>query len=437
MRYFFILMILGVYSMLNSVHALQVKLDTALAHPVLLAEKPQTTYLRVAVTGYALPQTGKVAPVNVALVIDKSGSMQGEKIQQAKVAAKMAVERLRENDILSIVTYDTEIDVVLPATKAVDKNSIYKIIDKITVGSSTALYGGVQRGAKELNKFLTRNQVNRLILVSDGLANVGPSTPEELGTLGAQLSQSGISVTTIGLGLGYNEDLMTRLAQQSEGSHSFVENANDLTRIFNYEFGDLLSVVAQELVITIDCASGVRPVRVIGRDAAINGQQVKIVLNQLYSEQEKYVLLEIETPANATDNLFTVATVTVDYLNMSNQIKDHLSSQVNMRFSQDAEQVRTQTNATVMATVLEQLAIEKNKLAVTLRDAGKIEEARQVLLDNVQELEKGATLYSAPSLSSLKDKNEQDADNLDEKNWNKQRKLMREEQYKRNTQQKY
>ncbi|WP_236839374.1 vWA domain-containing protein [Beggiatoa leptomitoformis] len=421
---------------MSTVQALQIKLESTLANPLLLTEQKQTTYLRVAVTGFRL-QKENTSPVNVALVIDKSGSMQGQKIQQAKAAAKIAVERLRKDDIISIVSYDHQVDVLLPATKATDKQMIYAAIDKIVADGNTALYDGVQKGADELRKFLTRNQINRLVLVSDGLANVGPDTPQALGELGAKLSQAGISVTTIGLGLGYNEDLMTQLAKQSEGSHSFVENATDLTRIFDHEFGDLLSVVAQEVIITIQCAEGVRPVKILGREANINGQQIHIPLNQLYSEQEKYVLLEIEISPPAADQLLTVATVTVDYRNMSTNTLDQLTSQINARFTNNRQQVKDQTNAAVMANVVEQLAIEKNKRAVTLRDEGKVDEAKELLLENAQQLEQGASQYNAPSLSIMKEKNEQDADNLDEKNWNKQRKLMREEQYKRSTQQKY
>ena len=113
--------------------------------------------------------------------------------------------------------------------------------------------------------------MNRVILLSDGQANVGPKSATELGELGMSLGKEGISVTTIGLGAGYNEDLMANLAGYSDGNHAFVENAEDLVRIFNYEFGDVLSVVAQDLVIRIQLMDGVRPMRLLGRDGEILG----------------------------------------------------------------------------------------------------------------------------------------------------------------------
>src|SRR5690606_7337943 len=116
-----------------------------------------------------------------------------------------------------------------------------------------------------------RRFVNRVILLSDGLANVGPSSPEELGRLGTALVRDGISVTTIGLGLGFNEDLMTRLARCSDGNTYFVEHSGDLPGIFASELGDVLNVVARQVTIEIEFPSGVRPLNFVGRDGMIRG----------------------------------------------------------------------------------------------------------------------------------------------------------------------
>ncbi len=103
------------------------------------------------------------------------------------------------------------------------------------------------KGSSEVRKFINRNRVNRVILISDGIANVGPSSPEALGNLGASLGKEGISVTTIGLEAEYNEDLMTKLAMYSDGNHAFAETPQDLARIFDHEFNDILSVIAQDV----------------------------------------------------------------------------------------------------------------------------------------------------------------------------------------------
>jgi Ca-activated chloride channel family protein len=252
----------------------QVELKVAVSHPVLLAGQKQTAYLKVGLTGVPLAVAEKRAPVNVALVLDRSGSMSGDKIRRAKEAAILAIHQLGPDDIVSVVAYNHGVTVLVPATKVSDRHVIYSAIDRLHADGTTALFAGVSKGAHEVRKFLSEDRVNRVILLSDGLANVGPSSPQALAALGASLIKEGISVTTIGLGLGYNEDLMFQLAHASEGNHVFVESSAHLARIFTREFGDLLSVVANEVEVEITCAEGIRPVRVLGRAADISGQRV-------------------------------------------------------------------------------------------------------------------------------------------------------------------
>jgi Ca-activated chloride channel family protein len=219
--------------------------------------------------------------------------MAGEKLARAREAAIKAIGLLQSGDIVSVVTYDSVVNVVVPATKVDDKQSIYRATRRITDGGSTALFAGVSKGDSEVRKFLDKTRVNRVILLSDGLANIRPSTPSELGQLGSSLGKEGISVTTIGLGLGYNEDLMTQLAGMRDGHHAFVQNSADLNRIFAAEFNTALTVVANQFNIVIRCADSIRPIRVLGRQAQIIGQEVHINLNQLSSNQEKNVMLAI------------------------------------------------------------------------------------------------------------------------------------------------
>ncbi|MBN1124746.1 MAG: VWA domain-containing protein [Sedimentisphaerales bacterium] len=403
----------------------QLKLDAAVSHPVLLAEKQQTAYLRVGLIGFAMDKSTGRAPVNVAIVIDKSGSMSGVKIEQAREAAIKAVCRLHSEDIVSVITYDSKVTVVVPATKVSDKDTILAKIRCIQAGGSTALYAGVEKGAQEMRKFLSDNRVNRMVLLSDGLANVGPSNPADLARLGRKLIKDGISVTTIGIGLGYNEDLMTQLAYKSDGSHYFAEHADDLAKVFEQEFGRSLSVVAQEVQIDIRCAKGIRPVRLLGREGKIDGQNVSIFINQIYSKHERYAILEVETPATSDGKIRQLATVNVRYDNMKTHTTDRLSSELQVRFCNSEAQVEEYLNQVVMADVIRQIATERNELAVVLRDQGKIDEARQMLEMNTQYLYDNSARYNCEQLREYGLANEADAQNLDEANWGRQRKLMR------------
>ena len=406
--------------------AKQLRLEVSLDKPTLLAGKKQTTFIKVGLTGFKKDNNEKRTPVNVAIVLDKSGSMQGQKIDKAKEAAIAAIERLNKNDIVSVVAYDSTVTVVVPATKLTDKRSLIERIRKISAGGSTALFAGVSKGAAEIRKFAEKNRVNRIILLSDGLANVGPKSPSELGALGASLQKESIAVTTLGLGLDYNEDLMTMLAQNSGGNHVFIEDADQLVEVFNYEFNDVLSVVAQEVSIDIRTAKGIRPIRVLNIASEINGQRVIVAMNQIYSEQEKYVLLEVEVPASMAGQSREIAEVKVSYANMQTHTTDRLSSSVSANFSDSLAVVEKNLNIKVCTSCVLQLANVQNQLATTLRDRGDIEGARRVLVENFKYLEENAAKFKSKVLYIRSGDNRVQALSLNTADWARSRKLMRQ-----------
>jgi len=158
----------------------QLALNVSPVQKTLDADKKGNTWVRVELVGAEQAADEKRAPVNLAIVLDRSGSMGGEKIKRAKEAAINAVGQLGPNDIVSIVAYDSVVTTLVPATKLTDVKSVIEEIRSIEVGGSTALFAGVSKGAAEVRKFSDKEHVNRVILLSDGLANIGPSSAGEL-----------------------------------------------------------------------------------------------------------------------------------------------------------------------------------------------------------------------------------------------------------------
>ncbi len=410
-----------------------VGLDVQMSTPNVLAGGSQKAYVRIALTGLE-PRTSRRATVNVAIVLDKSGSMSGPKIEEAKRAALVAIGQLRDDDIVSIVTYESTVDVLVPATKLYDREAIRDAIRGIRAGGKTALFAGVSKGGRELRKFLDRNRVNTLLLLSDGLANIGPNSPGELAQLGTSLGRQGITVTTIGLGLEYNEDLMTRLAMASDGNHFFVEDEKDLEAAFATEFGDALSTVAQGVTIHIHCPSGVRPIRVVGREAQITGQEVHSSLNQLYQDQTRYLLLEVEVSPAAAGRARQVADVTVGYHDLATGSAATLRGSTSVTFTNSAAVVERTANRDVSVAVVSQIANERNELATALRDQGKVEDARDMFQSNSAYLEDNARKLGDSGLKRDAAANYEASQNLDDEKWNRERKKQRELQYKNTTQ---
>lgn len=409
---------------LGTAKARRVKLKIGLGTPYLLAGKKHKAYLKVGLKGFKFRKRGKRSSVNVSIVIDKSSSMSGQKIKKAREAAKLAVRMLGPDDIVSIVTYSHVVHVLVPATKARAKREIIYAINRIRAGGTTALFAGVSRGAAEVKKFLDKKRVNRVILLSDGQANVGPSSPAALGSLGRSLIKQGISVTTIGLGSGYNEDLMARLARKSDGNHYFAEKASELVRFFKGEFGAAFSVVAQNININIECLDGIRPIRVLGREADIDGRKVRTMLGQLASDQEKFVLLEVEVPASLAGRSQPLAQVGVSYSNLATQTTDGLNGLATVQFTSSKKEVENNRNSDVMTAVVELIATANNELAIKLRDQGRIRAARKLLLGNYSYLRDNADKFHSKRLREYSVSNKFDADNLT-KNWRVQRKRMK------------
>ncbi len=430
-------------------NAAELKLEADLGQTVLSTSKPGSVYLRLNLKSLSAAKSERRTPVNVAIVIDRSGSMQGERIAAAKEGARVALKRLSSDDTVSLVSYNHDVDVMSPAAPLRNsRDKLLEAIDNLKADGTTGLYAGVKEGGRQVEEFVSDNNINRVILLSDGLANVGPSTPGELAELGRKLASKGISVSTIGLGLDYNEDLMQRLAAASDGNHVFVERPSDLAEIFDREFGDALSVSARDITIIIECKLGFKPMRILGRDGSIDGDKVTLKLNQLQADNERYVVVELQAPEGRGEGAADVADVTVTYLDLDKGGSPaRAEAKPSVRFSANAKEVEEGVNKPVMSQVTQQIATEKSEKAVELRDAGDVAGARKgargkcrVHQALARHLHLGCRASAAASVSALNDLERQSreaANSLDGGDWDRTRKTMRYDQHKAKVQQAY
>lgn len=397
----------------------QCQLNLSPSRSVLPVDRKSELCLKVGVTGFEMASDEKRPELNIALVIDKSGSMSGDRIRQAKEAAACAVNQMNENDIVSIVVYDSDVSVLVPATKLTDKKSVLEKIDSINADGTTALYAGTEKGAEEVKKFFDKGRVNRVILLSDGMANVGPSEPSDLKRLGQKVGGDGITVTTLGLGEGYNEDLMQQLAQAADGNHAFITSEKNLVEVFDEEFKTVTKVVASEASCKVTFADGIRPIRVMNRDAKIEGQEVSFSWNQIYSGHERYVLLEVEVPAGSDGEKRPLASATLSYANMKTNKTDNLSASVEIGYSNSEDAVKASENEAVMKDYASQSVALARDEAIRLRDKGDVKGAKKVLFGAV-----GAA-RSAGLEDMAADVDMEAAEVGDDAAWNNNRKSIR------------
>jgi Ca-activated chloride channel family protein len=209
--------------------------------------------LRVQALGDAPTQR---TPLSIALVIDRSGSMAHGKLHAAKACAQDLVARLHPQDEVCLVVYDDEVQVPLPLTSvALARHSIEAVLACIDSGGSTDLHGGWIAGAQQLAPRTGQGRMCRVILLSDGQANHGVTSEDEISQQVRMLAQSGVTTTTVGIGSGFNESLMTAMAVAGQGNAHYGDRAEDLAEPFDAELGLLAHLAWRDVKVQIGSAT--------------------------------------------------------------------------------------------------------------------------------------------------------------------------------------
>ncbi|PXY92922.1 vWA domain-containing protein [Gilliamella apis] len=375
----------------------QIQVRSELSSPIIMEGNPETNYLKVSLSGQKIDNSKRV-PINLAIVIDKSSSMGGDRIEKAREAAIFAVNLLNENDTLSIVAYDSEAKVIVPASKVKNKQKLIQVINEnVVANGGTALFAGLSKGIKQVETQLTKDKVNRIILLSDGQANVGPSSVNELSELAIIAAKKNISITTIGIGSDYNELLMSSIASYSDGNHVFVNKSTELENVFVHEFSDVMSTIAQDVVITIQLKDGVKPVRLLGRDGVIKGNKVTVKMNQLFSNQEKYVLLEVIPDEGKVGQSKTLAEIDLKYDNLLVNKAEHETQLVSVAYTDNQKLVQNSIIQDVLAESEIQKVTIANEKALELYNRGMQAEAEKILMENSNRLTSFSNTIVSPS----------------------------------------
>ncbi len=403
---------------------------------VLPANDPQNVILKVTLDAPRVPENTSRPRVNIALVMDRSGSMTGNKIDMAKAAALEALSRLGKDDVFSLIAYDTAVKTLVPARKVWNTSDIVHAIRSIEAGGNTALFGGVSQGAAEVRKHIEDDYIHRIVLLSDGIANVGPGSPRDLGRLGAGLFKENISVTTVGVGTDYNEDLMAQLAQKSDGNTYFAQSGSDLPGIFAAELGNVLNVVAKQVVVTITLPQGVEPIEIIGREGRIRGNRIELSMNQLYGGQEKFALINVRLPAYKDGRSVEVATADVSYQDPFSMENRSSRAKAMASFSRDKGRVEASTNETVVKDYQLNLNALAQEKAIELSDKGKTKEAARQLRQSASALKAYAGKYDDQELLKKAEEAEVQADTIETEGMSKKsRKVLRTKSYQMKNQQ--
>lgn len=342
--------------------------------------------IQVDLEGKKAANTARRTPINLALVLDRSGSMAGAKLEKARQAAAVVVDQLTADDSLALVIYDNEAEVLFPLQRVGtlrDRARLKEKIHAIEPGGGTALHAGVKLGSEQLRRELKEENVNRVILLSDGLANVGPKTPADLARLGRELRGGGVSVSTVGLGDDYNEDLMTALAESSHANYYYVQDAEKLPGVFAEELGSVQQVLARGVTIRIEVPEGVSIREIIGQpEIKHSGRVAELQIPEYFASDRRQLLVRCAIEDTTAVNM-RVAHTRLAYQDSDTGREVEVTSDTEVRLVDDE---RTSA-ASVRNDVASNVASVRNRLdkeaAVALADKGDAKSAAELLKSRI------------------------------------------------------
>ncbi len=330
-------------------------------------------FLQISLTAPRGGASGR-KPVNLCVVLDRSGSMGEEgKIVNAKAALDALIDRLSPGDIFSLVIYDDVVDVLRPAGCAGDRRALHDLVEGIQPRGWTNLGGGMLQGFEEAERYAGEEYVNRVVLLSDGLANRGITDPRELRAVARKFRNRSISLTTMGVGYDYNENLMTGLAADGGGNYYFIESPRNLASMFSREFDMLGRVVAQNAVIELTLGPGVGVIDVVGSEFTVRDGCLRIPVGDVYAGCAREFTIEIDVPPGR--GTLTVARGDLRYEPVRDRVSVSPLDGVTVRYSDDAAEIERHRDFETQARADVAVSTRGVERALDALDRGKGEAA--------------------------------------------------------------
>jgi Ca-activated chloride channel family protein len=335
------------------------------------------------ITAPVAQQRQQRLPVNLAFILDRSGSMSGEKIALAKETITTALGYLGERDRFSVIAYDDTIDVVVestPASAEARKNAAARIA-AIDARGSTNLSEGWFRGAEQVATHLAQEGVNRCLLMTDGLANKGIVDHDELARHAGELRARGVSVTTFGIGVDFDEMLLQSLADAGGGHFYFVRDAATIRDHLTSEVGETLEVVARDVELEIVSAEDVVVEAITPQATRRRGNRTSVLVGDLVSEQALDVVLRVTFPYGDIGRETGVIVGLADRDEAFRGPDDRTSTDARIQwtYADTAANDTQERDRRVDVAVAKQFAARARQEAVRLNRAGDYEGARRTL----------------------------------------------------------
>jgi Ca-activated chloride channel family protein len=322
-------------------------------------------------------------PLNLSLVLDKSGSMQGKKIKNLREAAKLVVDRLGTEDLLSIIAFSDRKYLIAESQPVTDPDKLKTKIDRIRDGGGTAISGGMAQGLTELDKGLTPDRVSRMLLLTDGQTFGDEKRCKKLAD---EAGNKGVVVHALGLGDDWNEDLLDDIAKASGGVSDFIDSPDKIVRVFEQAVQSMQDTVIQNAQMILRLANGVTPRQVwqvlpmisnLGY-RPLSDRDVQVTLGEMEKGQPRSLLVELLISPRP-EGRYRIAQTEIGYdVPGLNLLNEKIKSDIVLDFTADPTQAK-QYNPEVMNIVEKVTAFKLQTRALEEAKLGNIAGASQKL----------------------------------------------------------
>jgi Ca-activated chloride channel family protein len=340
---------------------------------------------------------GERTPLNLALVLDCSGSMNGDrKMESLKQSLELFLLSLQPEDMVSIVGYDDRAFVLRNAQPVGNGRWVRNIVNSLSPGGSTNLHAGLMRGFEEVWKNFDIRRNNRVILLTDGIANVGVTNPDRIAADALEYNRKGIYLSTIGLGMDMNDELLNTLADQGHGAYHFIDSAQEMDKVFRKEVDGLVERVANDVRVNIQPAHGVQLTSVTGYEGTPPQNGVQVVLYDMGAGESQVLIVRLHvSPCRSGEQ--ELVEVTLQYSDVfaqkPRQVSNWVSTQaITVDRYNPLVDIEVRRNAAIvrMAEALKEID--------ALCDAGRYEQAWDIAFEMEYELRAVAALAGDPQM---------------------------------------
>ncbi len=330
-------------------------------------------------------------PINLALVVDTSGSMEGAPIADARAATSALLSLLAPGDRLAVIAFHSRTEVLFPSTQ-IDGNNVGEMraqIDRMVAEGTTDLRGGLTAGLEEVVRHWDPTGVNRVVLLSDGV----PNEASGIEAMAQAAGERGIAITTLGLGLDYDETLLSAVAQRSGGRFHYVEESSAVASVFSDEVLRLVRTVARTASIELSPGPGVSIVDVVGPAFTTNGTSVHVEIGDLAEGDGRDILVRLHADprrSGATVELMDAVLRFDDAVDGAGWLERRVFLGAHSTASD--EDLASGRDETVERDAARLMAAEVTVRAIAMARSGELEQARIVLAQAATEVERYASL---------------------------------------------